>query len=110
MITRRGIIGGLIGIVAAPAIVRASALMPVKSIIYADAPKITFTETYYVVAETSSGGIWREVFRGEIDAEEFSIPLLGSKAGDELRIRVEVPNNEWDISGLWSDPCTLQLS
>lgn len=31
-LSRRGFIGGLIGIVAAPAIVRASALMPVKVI------------------------------------------------------------------------------
>jgi len=43
IITRRGLVGGLVGIIAAPAIVRASSLMPVKAIFPAEWEELAFT-------------------------------------------------------------------
>lgn len=49
MITRRGIITGLIGVISAPAIVRASSLMPVKTVWWPTPP--SFYKANWVIAQ-----------------------------------------------------------
>lgn len=52
--SRRGFLGGLIGIIAAPAIVRAASLMPVR------APKLIDAGHEFVFRTSIPAGAWRQ--------------------------------------------------
>ena len=92
LITRRSLVTGLLGLVAAPAIVRASSLMPVKA--WADA---AIADEIYTVTGTYSGGITIEMLReaqrilGNNDIDEDQMisvytPSHGFKVGDLITL------------------------
>lgn len=79
MIGRRGFIGGLIGLVAAPAIVQASSLMPVK--------------------------VWKRTVREQLDglAVGSVITIAGVEAWDRLRQKPSGFLRQFVITALHSD-------
>lgn len=76
MLTRRGVITGLISLVASPAIVRAASLMPVKAMLpeellllrIADAEQVTLQLLRHAVLPSMTGPDWREITRMTRDA------------------------------------------
>jgi hypothetical protein len=64
MLTRRGLITGLISLAAAPAIVRYSSLMPVKSvpIIGWDLASERDITAYFIISNPMNSNEWRKKF------------------------------------------------
>lgn len=71
---RRGLITGLIAFAAAPAIVRAESLMPVKGDRY-------FTWDYTAPIFPDLGGPWERAFNAGISVKEYVKPWVGPNGG-----------------------------
>lgn len=81
MINRRGLITGLISFIAAPAIVRASSLMPVKAMkaIKLTDYKALFNETADVCYGRLHVGDWISFGRFDTEIKEFVITAISEK-------------------------------
>lgn len=88
--SRRGFITGLASLVAAPAIVRVSSLMPVKALIDPYANISMRMLTNYVPGPTSS----MDVLYGMMQAQQEMIRFCGLVLIDAIPARYDIKNND----------------